>query len=141
MIIVPTSSVFILRRDRERGWMTALVWHPRLECWLPAGGHVEANETAAQCGIREALEETGLTVKAGEVLEVFESFDRDSAGRVRYHYVVVDFGCAFVSGELKAGGDATEVRWALPSELISLGVSDAAIKVTRKALSNFKLKT
>ena len=62
MIIEPTASVFILRRDRERGWVTALVWHPRLECWLPAGGHVEADETAAQCGIREALEETGLEV-------------------------------------------------------------------------------
>jgi 8-oxo-dGTP pyrophosphatase MutT (NUDIX family) len=62
VIIEPTSSVFILRQDRERGWVTALVWHPRLECWLPAGGHVEGNETAAQCGIREALEETGLEV-------------------------------------------------------------------------------
>jgi ADP-ribose pyrophosphatase YjhB (NUDIX family) len=56
VIIEPTSSVFILRRDRERGWLAALVRHPRLECWLPAGGHVERNETAAQCGIREALE-------------------------------------------------------------------------------------
>ena len=62
MIIEPTSSVFILRRHRDDGWLVALVWHPRLECWLPAGGHVEANETAAQCGIREALEETGLDV-------------------------------------------------------------------------------
>jgi 8-oxo-dGTP pyrophosphatase MutT (NUDIX family) len=62
VIIEPTSSVFILRRDRERGWVTALVWHPRLECWLPAGGHVEADETASQCGVREALEETGLEV-------------------------------------------------------------------------------
>ena len=62
MITEPTSSVFILRHDRERGWATALVWHPRLECWLPAGGHVETDETAAQCGIREALEETGLEV-------------------------------------------------------------------------------
>ena len=62
MIIEPTSSVFILRHDRERGWVSALVWHPRLECWLPAGGHVETDETAARCGIREALEETGLDV-------------------------------------------------------------------------------
>lgn len=62
MIIEPTSSVFILRHDREHGWVTALVWHPRLDCWLPAGGHVETDETAAQCGIREALEETGLDV-------------------------------------------------------------------------------
>ena len=62
MIIEPTASVFILRRDREHGWLAALVWHPRLECWLPAGGHVERSETASQCGIREALEETGLEV-------------------------------------------------------------------------------
>ena len=62
MIIEATSSVLILRHDRERGWVTALVWHSRLECWLPAGGHVETDETAAQCGIREALEETGLEV-------------------------------------------------------------------------------
>jgi 8-oxo-dGTP pyrophosphatase MutT (NUDIX family) len=60
VIIEPTSSVFILRRHRDDGWLVALVWHPRLECWLPAGGHVEGNETAAQCGLREALEETGL---------------------------------------------------------------------------------
>jgi len=57
----PTSSVFILRRNRERGWLTALVWHPRLDCWVPAGGHVEPDETAAQCAIREALE-TGLDI-------------------------------------------------------------------------------
>lgn len=62
MINELTASVFILRRDRERGWLVALVWHPRLACWLPAGGHVEANETAAQAGVREAREETGLDV-------------------------------------------------------------------------------
>ncbi len=62
MIIESTSSVFILRQDSEGCWLAALVWHPRLECWLPAGGHVETDETAAQCGIREALEETGLEI-------------------------------------------------------------------------------
>ena len=62
MITEPTSSVFILRLDPGRGWLAALVWHPRLECWLPAGGHVEPDETPAQAAVRETLEETGLAI-------------------------------------------------------------------------------
>ena len=62
MITEPTSSVLILRREAARGWLAALVWHPRLECWLPAGGHVEPGETPAQAAVRETLEETGLDV-------------------------------------------------------------------------------
>jgi hypothetical protein len=52
----PTASVFVIRRDRQQGWLTALVWHPRLGCWLPAGGHVVPDETPAQAAIREVLE-------------------------------------------------------------------------------------
>jgi 8-oxo-dGTP pyrophosphatase MutT (NUDIX family) len=62
MINELTSSVFILRHDPETGWLVALVWHPRLECWLPAGGHVESGEAPAQAAVREAREETGLDV-------------------------------------------------------------------------------
>lgn len=57
-----TSSVFILRRDPGNGWLAALVWHPRLDCWLPAGGHVEDGEAPAEAAVREAREETGLDV-------------------------------------------------------------------------------
>ena len=30
----PTASTFVFRREAGT-WLTALVWHPRLECWLP----------------------------------------------------------------------------------------------------------
>lgn len=53
MIKEPTASVFIFSRAP---CLTALIWHPRLGCWLPAGGHVEREETAAQAAVREALE-------------------------------------------------------------------------------------
>jgi 8-oxo-dGTP pyrophosphatase MutT (NUDIX family) len=94
VITEPTSSVFILSRDRERGWMTALVWHPRLECWLPAGGHVEENETAAQCGIREALEETGLdiTLVPGPAVPVPAGFPHQ---RVPAPWLVAEVRAAF----------------------------------------------
>ncbi len=51
-----TASVHVFRRDAAGGWLTALVRHPRLGCWLPAGGHVEAGETPAEAAVREASE-------------------------------------------------------------------------------------
>jgi ADP-ribose pyrophosphatase YjhB (NUDIX family) len=51
----PTSSTFVFRREAGT-WLTALVWHPRLECWLPSGGHVESSENIAEAAIREARE-------------------------------------------------------------------------------------
>jgi 8-oxo-dGTP pyrophosphatase MutT (NUDIX family) len=58
----PTASTFIFCPDGGT-WRTALIWHPRLACWLPAGGHVEPDETTVQAAVREALEETGLSVR------------------------------------------------------------------------------
>ncbi len=58
----PTSSVFVFRQEAGT-WLTALVWHPRLECWLPSGGHVENTENIAEAAIREVREETGLDVQ------------------------------------------------------------------------------
>ncbi|HEV2112646.1 MAG TPA: NUDIX hydrolase [Terriglobales bacterium] len=111
---------------------------PRRGEWSIPGGLVELGETLRQAAEREALEETGLTVKAGEVLEVFESLERDSAGKVLYHYVVVDFECQLTSGELRAGSDVSDARWASENELAALGVSEAATKVIRKGFAKLR---
>lgn len=58
-----TASVHVFRRDPAGGWVTALVRHPRLGCWLPAGGHVSAGETPAETAVREVMEEAGLQVR------------------------------------------------------------------------------
>ncbi len=62
MIKEATASTFVFREDLGGVWRTALVWHPRLECWMPSGGHVERDESAAEAALREAREETGLEV-------------------------------------------------------------------------------
>ena len=41
---------------------TALHWHPRLDMWLPPGGHIEPDEDPLQAVLREVREETGLEV-------------------------------------------------------------------------------
>jgi 8-oxo-dGTP pyrophosphatase MutT (NUDIX family) len=45
------------------GWRLCLIVHPRLGKLLPAGGHVERDETTAEAAVREVLEETGLQVR------------------------------------------------------------------------------
>src|SRR5439155_10011824 len=103
--------------------------------WSIPGGVVKLGETLRQAAEREAREETGLEIEAGEVLEVFESITPDSEGKTCYHYVIVDFLCRLKSGDLRAGGDALEAKWCRAEQLAALKVSEAATKVVMKALA------
>ena len=123
-VIVRDNQVVLVRRGRP----------PLAGEWSIPGGVVKLGETLRQAAEREAREETGLHIEAGEVLEVFESITPDFEGKTYYHYVIVDFLCRLKSGELRAGGDALEVKWCRAEELVEMRVSEPATKVILKAL-------
>ena len=86
--------------------------HPPIQGqWSIPGGVLEVGEMVREAAVREAREETGLTVKPGELLGVYDRILRDPERRVQYHYVLIDFLCRRVGGELLAASDAAEVRW------------------------------
>jgi 8-oxo-dGTP diphosphatase len=107
--------------------------HPPLQGkWSIPGGVLEVGETLRRAAIREALEETGLNVEPGELLGVFERVLPDEQGRMKYHYVLIDFLCRPVAGELAAGDDADEVRWFRREELSLLQLARETEEVILK---------
>lgn len=54
-----TATAFIID-SRKR---TLLLWHKRLQRWMPPGGHIDENETPEDAAKRECKEETNLDVE------------------------------------------------------------------------------
>jgi 8-oxo-dGTP diphosphatase len=106
--------------------------HPPLAGeWSIPGGALELGETLRQAVSREALEETGLVVEAGELLGVYDRILRDADGRTRYHYVLVDFLCRRTAGEPHAAGDAAEARWFTSGEIPQLSLAPDTTEVIK----------
>jgi 8-oxo-dGTP diphosphatase len=107
--------------------------HPPLQAqWSIPGGVLEVGELVREAAVREACEETGLAVEAGELLGIYDRVLRDAEQRVQYHYVLIDFLCRIISGELRAGSDAAEVRWFTRAELAGLKLAEDTLDVIGK---------
>ena len=124
-VIIEDNRVLLIRRGTP----------PLLGEWSLPGGILECGETLREAVAREAREETGLLVETGKMLGVYERVIRDDVKRVRYHYVLIDFLCRAVGGDLKAGSDAADVRWFTRNELPALNLAYDANDVVRKGLA------
>ncbi|MBI1874023.1 MAG: NUDIX hydrolase [Acidobacteria bacterium] len=101
--------------------------------WSLPGGRLEIGETLEAGVAREMLEETGLEVEVGRVVDVFDRIMLDEARRVRYHFVLVDYLCRPIAGRLQAGSDVAEVALADPGALAPYHLTPKVIDVIHKA--------
>jgi len=121
-IIVESDRVVLVKRGHA----------PLLGEWSIPGGVLEIGETMREAVVREAKEETGLIVAPGELLGVYDRLIRDGEGRPRYHYVLIDFLCRQVSGELLAADDAIDVQWFTREELKDVSLAPETLDVILK---------
>jgi len=122
-IVLRGAQVLLVQRGRE----------PAKGSWGLPGGMLELGETAVEGVRREVWEECGVEVEVGPLVGVFEPMQRDDAGRLRYHYVVLDYLATCVRGEPQAADDADDARWVEVDQMEYLPMSVETKAMIRQA--------
>ena len=123
-VIMQRGKVVLIKRKYD----------PLAGRWSLPGGTLEVGESLETAVAREMLEETGLEVEVGPVVEVFDRILRDGEGRVEYHFVLVDYLCRPVGGTLQAGSDVDDAVWVSPDDLAQYQITDKATEIVERAL-------
>jgi ADP-ribose pyrophosphatase len=123
-IVIKDGQVLLVRRGQP----------PSEGLWAVPGGRVHLGETLQQAAEREIKEETGLSIHARDPVYTFDVILRDEAGRVRFHYVIVDLMADYINGTVCPGDDAREARWVTPDELEKLPTNQTTREVLQKLL-------
>ncbi len=136
-VIIIQGRALLIRRGSE----------PLLGEWSIPGGMLELGETLEEGVARELLEETGLTVRVIELIEVFDRIYVESAAgrnevkkRPRFHYVIVDYLCERVAGDAAAGSDVTELVFASEDDLHKYKLTETATRILKKAFAMERLR-
>lgn len=100
-IIICHGKILLQKRERA----------PDEGKWSIPGGLVELGENLGRAVIREVKEETGLKVEKPELIDVVENIIPDEKGKIKYHYIIVDFFVELADERFEALEDAGELRW------------------------------
>lgn len=100
-VVVNEGKIVLIKRGNE----------PSKGKWSIPGGHVELGECLQAAVIRETKEETCLDVENPRLIDVVDNVDLDEQGKVKYHYVIVDYLVKIKCGNIAAASDAAELRW------------------------------
>lgn len=124
-VVLHEGRVLLVRRGGQ----------PSMGRWTLPGGLVELGETTTEAVRRELQEECGTEIHVVGLAGVFDRVVRDAGGRIRYHYVLVDYLAYVETDAVTAGSDAAEASWVEIDRLGDVDVTDGVIDMVRRAMA------
>lgn len=128
----PIVGVGVLIEEDGRYLLVKRAAEPDAGLWSIPGGLIEVGEKAADAAVREALEETGLSVEIMNRVDVVDKIIRDDDGDVRYHFIIIDFLARPLSGEMRPMDDALDAAWAAPEDFIKYELTPTLVELLKR---------
>ena len=130
-IIIENGRVALVKRGHD----------PFIGEWSIPGGALELGETVTNAVRREVLEETTLVVEPISLLNVYDRVILDNDERILYHYVLIDYLCKRISGDLQAGSDCDRAHWFTEEEMTKFLLPPDTAEVIRLGFENTALES
>src|SRR3984893_13063777 len=124
-------SVAVFRAGR--GLLARRTKPPFTGAFSLPGGLVEVGESLEAAALRELREEVHVDARIVAFNRHVESIDRDSAGKIRHHYVIASFVGEWIAGEAKPGSEAGEAVWVEPARIAGLDCTPQLLGVVEAA--------
>ena len=137
-----TVATFVVRADR-----VLLLWHRKLQMWLPPGGHIEPNELPDDAAVREVAEEAGIAVQLvgdrGVSVDDPRQLIRPEGIQLERilpgheHIDLIYFGRPVdpTRSQISANDESESIGWFTRLEMVSHGVTTEVLAWTDRAFA------
>ncbi|MBN2425296.1 MAG: NUDIX hydrolase [Calditrichaceae bacterium] len=123
-VVIHKNKILLVKRKNP----------PSMGLWAIPGGKVNSGEKMKDAVERETIEETGIKIKCGEIIHVFEVIEYEKQDKLKFHYIIVDFLAEYLSGNVISGDDAEDAGWFSAQELTSMRLNEEMIKLLKEKL-------